>query len=239
MEFELHEDGAGRWFVSPLLMTDTGPAHAFGALPSAGAPPPRPESVLLSIGCGEAVPVTLRQVHGTEIHVVENNRGFPRAGDGLVTEHPALAPAVRTSDCVPLLLRDPDTGAVAAVHAGRRGMQAGIIHSAVERMAARGAEPRRLLAAVGPSIGVCCYEVGPEVAASFEPEVLRAGRDDRARLDLWEAARLRLEAAGLSRERIAVARLCTCCNPDLFPSYRRDGTAGRGAPSLIVANGPG
>jgi YfiH family protein len=239
MGFELHEDGAARWFASPLLMTDSGPDHAFGALPSAGLPPPEPESLLLSIGCGEAVPVTLKQVHGTEIHLVEDARGFPRAGDGLVTERPALAPSVRTSDCVPLLLRGPAGGAVAAVHAGRRGMQAGIIRSAVERMAARGAEPRRLLAGVGPSIGACCYEVGPEVAASFEPEVLRAGRNDRARLDLWEAARLRLEAAGLRGERISVAYLCTCCNPDLFPSYRRDGTAGRGTPSLIVVNGPG
>jgi hypothetical protein len=152
-------------------------------------------------------------------------------------------PAVRTADCVPILLVDRRGRAVAAVHAGWRGTAAGIAARAVEGLAAEGIPPGDVLAALGPAILDCCYEVGPEVVealaasvpAGRAPEVSRAVGPGQFRVDLHAANRLQLVASGVPQEAIRQAPWCTRCRPDLFYSYRRQGPA---AGRMMACVGP-
>lgn len=178
----------------------------------------------------------IRQVHGAAVAVFR--RGHPDAAlvpaaDIAITDDPAIALAVQVADCVPILLADRRTGVVAAAHGGWRGTAAGVGEAAVVALGhAFGSRPADLVAAIGPSVGPCCYQVGEEVRQAFA----RAGansahldrwfaRDgaDQLSLDLWRATRDQLEAAGLSPERIHVAGLCTITHRDRFYSYRADG----------------
>lgn len=155
-------------------------------------------------------------------------------GDALVTLRPDVALVVRVADCVPLLMADPRTGAVAAVHAGWRGTAAGIAAAAVRRLQREyGCDPADLVAAIGPAIGACCYQVGPEVREAFRqaghPPAAIDGwftpdEGDRWRLDSWAANRDQLIAAGLSPAHVHVARLCTRTHLDQFYSYRAEGS---------------
>jgi YfiH family protein len=134
-----------------------------------------------------------------------------KPGDGLWADEPGVPLLVLTADCLPIALARRDRSGLAVLHAGWRGLLGGIVEAGVAALGGG-----RISAAVGPAIGPCCYEVGPEVAERFEP-LLRRGRH----LDLWSAAERRLRDAGCaSVERLD---LCTHCNPDLFFSYRRDG----------------
>lgn len=165
-----------------------------------------------------------RQVHGSHVEVRQSSDGRADRpigeADAQVTRSPSLTPLVLVADCVPLVLVTRD--AVAAVHCGWRGVVAGVIDRALEalRGSAEGSEVR---AAIGPGIGVCCYEVGEEVRAAFQ----RAGHDQEVlpagRLDLALAVRRVLECHGVDPHAIAAAGLCTSCNPELFFSHRRDG----------------
>jgi len=151
--------------------------------------------------------------------------------DGLWTEAPGDWVAVSTADCVPLLLVDPEGGRVAAVHSGWRGTDARIAARAVEALVARGSRPERLLAAVGPCIQACCYEVSPELGERFEarfgPQVVDRGAG-RVRLDLARAVRQTLEDAGLRPGQVDVLPHCTACDSERFFSHRRDaGRTGR------------
>ena len=141
-----------------------------------------------------------------------------------MTDVPGLRLAVRTADCVPILLVDTRARAVAAVHAGWRGTARSICAKAVAAMRERfGSRPENVLAAVGPGIGPCCYEVGREVAIQFRdtfPE--RYDLEEKAHLDLPEANRRQLLGAGLLTNHVCLARLCTCCSPREFHSWRRD-----------------
>ncbi|MGZ4381797.1 MAG: polyphenol oxidase family protein [Gaiellaceae bacterium] len=157
-----------------------------------------------------------RQRHSAVVH--RARRGNLPAGDGVWTGSPGEAVLQLTADCVPIAIArmDGERPAVVVLHAGWRGLLAGIVAAGVDALG-----PGPLAAAVGPSIGPCCYEVGPEVAEPFGPDVMR-GRN----LDLWAASERALRAAGV--ERIERIDLCTACNPDLFFSHRRDrGVTGR------------
>ena len=196
----------------------------------------------------------LKQVHGAEVVVARPGRpvastedGWPRA-DVIITDDPTVAVAVQVADCVPLLLADPVTRAVAAVHAGWRGTAAGVARVAVAALQSHfGARPADLLAAIGPSIGPCCYQVGTDVleafrAAGFREDQLREWfRPDadaadlkggnavpreggaRYRLDVPRANAHQLRDAGVDPANIHSCGLCTSCHPSVFPSYRRDG----------------
>jgi polyphenol oxidase len=167
---------------------------------------------------------SLKQIHSGICLYAGDRAGRLGEGDALITDVPGALVAVRTADCIPILLVDTGTRAVAAVHAGWRGTVAHIAARTVEAMAARfGSRPEDLLAAIGPGIGGCCYEVGPEVAVKFReffPE--RAELEGRARVDLPEANRKQLVAAGLSPAKISVAGRCTCCSGGEFYSWRRE-----------------
>lgn len=187
-------------------------------------------------------------------------RASPQA-DGIVSVDPDVALAVQVADCVPLLMADRRTGAVAATHAGWRGAAANIAGAAVRHLVERFAvHPHDLVAAIGPSIGPCCYQVGPDVKAAF---LQRAGalrdveataappqvdtwfrpdpadpRGDRLKLDMWQANHDQLVAAGLLPERIHVARLCTASHVDRFHSYRVEGASAGRLLGVIRSRGP-
>jgi YfiH family protein len=167
----------------------------------------------------------LRQVHSANVHTPEEE--CPE-GDGLVTGRAGDYVAVKTADCVPILLADPRTRAVAALHAGWRGTLAGIARRGVERMAAAfGSRPGDILSVIGPHIGPCCFEVGPEVSVLFRhilPE--RHDLGERTRLDLAEANRLALIEAGLQAGHISPLAPCTACAGTEFHSWRRDRQVG-------------
>jgi YfiH family protein len=185
---------------------------------------------------------TLAQVHGREVVVVRSLAGRRTEADAMVSTNPEIAIAVRAADCVPLLIADAKTGAVAAVHAGWRGTAAGAAQAAVAALEREfGAKPADLVAAIGPSIGPCCYEVGSELvdafAAAGHARYLvdrwfvapppRRGEHDRPklRLDTWGANRDQLIMAGLDEQNIHASGLCTASRSDMFPSYRVEGQA--------------
>jgi polyphenol oxidase len=159
---------------------------------------------------------TLKQIHSAECLAADGRSGVLGEADALLENTPGCLVAVKTADCIPILLADTRRRAVAAVHAGWRGTVGRIAVAAVAAMRERyGTAPADLEAAIGPGIGACCYEVGPEVAAHF-------GLAGRAHLDLVAANRLQLQAAGVPAERIHAANLCTMCNSREFHSFRRD-----------------
>jgi YfiH family protein len=177
----------------------------------------------------------MRQVHGVAVVAAarvdcrpDYREERPEA-DIAIASDASVGLSVRAADCVPLLIADRRSGAIAAVHAGWKGTAAGAAVAAVRALeTACGSEPRDLVAAAGPSIGPCCYEVGPELADSFSghPDAPRwFSSDRRPRLNLWQATRDQLARAGLAAGAIHVCELCTFDHPELFHSYRRDGAA--------------
>lgn len=179
--------------------------------------------------------VEAEQVHGALVAVVSSREaGTVVSGvDALATENPEVWLAVYTADCVPVLVVDPRRPAVAAVHAGWRGIAQGIVLATLRRMGeAFGTDPRRCLVALGPAIGPCCYEVDARVKeamadAPWWGEVTRRTRPGHWALDLRGVVLRQLGAVGVPPDRVEVIPGCTCCRPDIFFSYRRDRVTGR------------
>ena len=159
---------------------------------------------------------SLKQIHSSKVIVADGRRGILEEGDALITSEAGNWIGVRTADCVPILIADPEKRAVAAIHAGWRGTVASIVTQAVERMTHEfGTNPDRLLVAIGPAIGPCCFEVGPEVAQQFH--------SGARTIDLVTANSQQLIDAGVQPDRLDAMRLCTVCNdPGQFHSFRRD-----------------
>jgi purine-nucleoside/S-methyl-5'-thioadenosine phosphorylase / adenosine deaminase len=177
----------------------------------------------------------LQQVHGNRVHPIDSvhDRGRP-IGDGMVTDVPGVVLAIFTADCVPLLMVDAESGIVAALHAGWRGTLASIAGQGVSAMAALGARAHRVSAALGPSIGSCCFEVDAELAERFIANIPAAGaycspgRRGKNYLDLRGILRWQLRAAGLADGSIVDVGPCTRCNSDRFFSRRAAGGAATG-----------
>jgi YfiH family protein len=171
----------------------------------------------------------LKQVHGTVVRPAPWE-GRPE-GDAAVADRPGIVLGIETADCMPVLVADPKRRVVAAAHAGWRGTAAGVARAAVRALVERGSRPEDLVAALGPSIGACCYEVGDELRAAFGPGgdvFFRPGPRGRPHLDVRAANVAQLEAAGVPLDRIHHVDECTSCRADLYHSYRRDGPhAGR------------
>jgi YfiH family protein len=172
----------------------------------------------------------VRQVHSARVVAVSDG-DTPESlaaveADALVTARRSVLLTVWVADCVPVLLAHRGVHCAAAVHAGWRGLAGGIIPAAVgEMLSLFGAEPGSMLAAVGPAIRRCCYEVGDDAAGAVarscgDPGVIEE-KDGKLFADLHEAARLQLVRAGLPPPGIEVVRLCTKCNDGLFYSHRR------------------
>jgi hypothetical protein len=194
----------------------------------------------LSIGCGDEPPLRVHQVHGREVACVEAGKAFDtgRKADALVSRDSQRVISVRTADCVPVLLCSGDGRIVAAVHAGWRGIVAGVIPAAVGQML-QGAST--MLAAIGPCIGSEAFEVGPEVLEAFthvfaDAAPIARTSDGRATVDLRLAARMQLLSSGLRESNIDSTDRCTVTHRDEFFSHRRErGITGRMA-AVIAAN---
>ena len=169
------------------------------------------------------------QVHGAELVRAPGLAPDTRA-DALFTSQPGCAVAIQTADCVPILLALRGGGAVAAVHAGWRGSALRIAQRSVEKLcAALGARPGDWLAAIGPHIGPCCYEVDEPVREAIaQPDAFApAERAGHFMLDLERVTRAQLERAGVSPADISRVGGCTHCDPRRYPSFRRDHTGER------------
>lgn len=189
---------------------------------------------------------TVRQVHGAGVHIVDERvldaEGAPAGtasveADALITRTPGVALGIFVADCLPILIGDPVSRSIAAVHAGWRGTVRGVLGATLGTMRARfGARPRDLRVAIGPGIGPCCFEVGEEVVEALLRHDPGAGgcihRSPRARVDLIEANLRQALAAGVPADRLEAARWCTFCSPGLA-SFRRDRQAAGRMAGLI------
>lgn len=196
-----------------------------------------------SIGCPPHPPLRVHQVHGAAVACVAADKDFDSSckADALVSEDTLRPISVRTADCVPVLLSSGDGRIVAAVHAGWRGIVAGVVDAAIRQMIHRRAIPAEIIAAIGPCIGGDAFEVGNDVAESFEKifgacSVISRSSSEKSRVDLRLAARMQLLSAGVREENIDTTDRCTVTHVDEFFSHRRDrGVTGRMA-ALIAAN---
>jgi hypothetical protein len=168
--------------------------------------------------------ITLRQVHSDRVFDARGLTDRCSEGDALVCDVSGQSIGVRTADCVPILLLDPEHRAVAAVHAGWRGTVEAIAVRTLETMRKFfGTHPAAVDAAIGPSIQVCCYEVGAEVAARFVPLFPEwPAEPGRRTVDLPEGNRRHLVNAGVASTRIHDCGFCTYCQANLFFSFRRE-----------------
>lgn len=187
------------------------------------------ERAARSLGLDPGRVVWMNQVHGADVAVVDEpwgERPAPQA-DAVVTARRGLALAVLTADCTPVLLADPVAGIVAAAHAGRPGMVAGVVPAAVEAMAELGAEPDRIVARTGPAVCGRCYEVPDAMraeVAAVEPAAYAETGWGTPAVDVTAGVHAQLERLGVrDREQSPV---CTIESDDHF-SYRRDGVTGR------------
>lgn len=191
------------------------------------------------------------QVHGATLLVAGGDPGATLAleADALAAEPgTGHAVAVRVADCVPVLVADPASGRVVAAHAGWRGVEAGVVARSVRHLADApgGGRPEGFVAAIGPCIGPCCFEVGSDVgeriARASAPEAIatRSNDGEKMLVDLRVAVRAQLRACGLAGDAIDDVpgrgrEGCTRCNPERFYSYRRDGDASGRLIGVIVA----
>ena len=175
----------------------------------------------------------LTQVHGDAFVIAEGDAPAARPeADALISADRSVALAVRAADCVPLLMADARTGAIAAVHAGWRGTAAKVAPATLRGMEqAFGTRPSDVIAAIGPAIAPCCYEVGPALvdafaAAGHERHLIdrwfQVRRDGRLRLDVPGANRDQLLLAGVPEANVHVAGICTAMHLDVVTSYRAE-----------------
>jgi polyphenol oxidase len=225
-------------------------AWALGSARNSGDPVAW-RQVAEALGVDPAYLVRARQVHGASVVVLRAGDVLPPGtsddlpeADILVSDDSRLGLAVQSADCVGLLIADRRTGAVAAAHAGWRGLAARVPMVAVQALAREfGSRPADLVAAIGPSISAARYEVGEDVRQRFvasgcsSDQLTRwfgvGGRPAHWYFDGWRSARDLLEAAGLPAAQVHAAQLCTASHPEALCSYRRDGTrAGRMAGAI-------
>ena len=263
MSFVTHEQQSLVWLASPLL---GGVRHGFSTRRGGVSPAPwdtlnlgpgrgdAPENVeenyrrfFAALDMDSAYPVLSRQVHRDDVRLctaADAGKGLIRDrdydADALITAEKGLPLVVFSADCGIMLLYDPVHHAAGAVHAGWRGCAAGILEKTVQAMADTfGSDPAAMVAAVGPSIGPCCFETDDDV-----PEAMNAAlgaeaapylerRGIKWHVDLAGLNRQWLLRAGLAPEHIDVCGLCTACRPDLFWSHRRLGRA-RGSMAAMI-----
>ena len=264
MSFVNHEQNGLFWLTSPLL---DGVRHGFSTRRGGVSPAPL-DTLNLRFGCGDtpehlaenyrrllgavemdpARAVLSLQVHRDDVRLctsADAGKGLMRErdyeADALITGEKGLPLVVFSADCGTVLLHDPAAGCVGAVHAGWRGCAAGIVEKTVREMARLlGARPERILAALGPCIGKCCFETDsdvPEAMASSalgaEAEPCLERRGAKYHVDLAGLIRQWLLRAGVLPEHIEVCGLCTACRPDLFWSHRKMGEA-RGVQAAMI-----
>jgi purine-nucleoside/S-methyl-5'-thioadenosine phosphorylase / adenosine deaminase len=192
-----------------------------------------------------SVVASVNQVHGAAVRLVTraNASERPRA-DGMVTAESGIVLAIFTADCVPILMHDPLRRIVGALHAGWRGILAGIVEAGIDAMRSRGADAQDLRVALGPSIGACCFEVDADLAARFARRMPGAvgrtceGRPGKAYLDLRGIVRLQLVRFGVDAAHIAIVGPCTRCASDRYFSRRGAGNSTTGLQMSFIGLAP-
>jgi len=239
-------------FIRSQLLADHGVTALF-TLRHGGISPPPFDQQNFGIGLGDeehhieqnlnnlihtaslpGAPHQSDQIHGVDILQCSGaGRMHDQQADILITTQRGVALAVRTADCLPILLADPQAGVIAAVHAGWRGSANNIVQRAVRAMIQHGAEQEQLLAWLAPCIGPCCFAIGADTAKALQQSVDGTATwltctTGGMHADLHEINRLQLRDAGISNTRIEINRACTVCDAARFFSFRRDhGMTGR------------
>ena len=185
--------------------------------------------VLSSAGMQNNKVVYLNQVHGDSLYLVDDNNYnsiIGLSGDALLTKSKGIAIGVFTADCVPIILADRCQKIVAVAHAGWKGTQLEIVSKVLNYMIQEmGSKPENIFAAIGPSIGKCCFEVKKDVAEMFNYKIENQGK---FYVDLWKENIKQIIDMGVPENNIDCENLCTKCGSELFFSYRRDnGATGR------------
>lgn len=194
--------------------------------------------------------VAAEQIHGVNVKIVsEKDKGLGMADrssaipacDGMLTKDTVSLMAFY-ADCVPLYFFSPQSGLVGIAHAGWQGTVNNIVSSVLAVIRAAGGSPEDCLAAVGPCIGPCCYEVGEDVAAIFrenfnDPGILLKISSEKYKLDLVKTNLALLLKEGIRPENISTANICTACHPEWFYSYRKEGCTGRMAAIITKRKG--
>ena len=195
------------------------------------------QQICQAVGILPEQTVSCRQVHGTRILTInKNNRQQIMAqADGLITGEPNIYLLLRFADCTPLIFYDPIGNTVGLTHAGWRGTMQNAAGATVTAMINQlGCRPENIMAVIGPSIGPCCYEVGPDVISASRESftnstgllIGRNGNNNHAHFDMWEANRRQLAASNVGQ--IIQAQICTACHTDEFFSHRAEkGRTGR------------
>ncbi len=162
------------------------------------------------------------QIHSGNVRVVSQPGNYPDC-DAMITNQHRVFLCVSVADCVPIFLFDEKKMVVAGIHAGWRGTKAGIVSNTINLMKNEfGSDPAKIIAFIGPSASLCCYEVGEEVASQFEPKFV-SRRDGKTFLEIKSANAAELIRSGVLASSIEVSPLCTISETDLLHSYRRDG----------------
>ena len=220
----------GGYYLTSNLLESVGFEHGFFTRRWHGRGPDE-LATYLSAGITVHRP---QQVHGkTVLDAQQADRAPWPEADGLVSDRGSQSLWVCGADCTPVLLADPDSGHVAACHAGWRGVACGVLQQAIERLEDRGGDRAQFVAALGPAVSGARYQVQHSVADQVVAAVTSTPQHreqfvhpdpdrDRCRLDLRAAATVQLQELGLTIERISACPLCTVSEPELFHSWRRD-----------------
>ena len=200
------------------------------------------------MGCGENDFVVTKQVHGRLVHLAQDADRYIVGGDkriecdGFVTNIKGLPIMIYIADCVPVLMYDPAAGVIAAEHCGWKSSVQDMLGAAVEKMCSLGAKPESIRAAIGASIGKCCFECDDDVPAAVEKYLggdteglLEKRENGKTHVDLRGANARRLMQLGIPAEKIDVSDECTMCLPEQYWSHRRtDGVRGSMAAAIVL-----
>lgn len=196
---------------------------------------------IIKLGLSPSSFILGEQVHGAQVEFVENSAKHLLSGiDGLLTQKQQVTLGVVTADCVPVLVFDPKKNIVGAVHAGYKGILAGIIEHMLHAFQINGSSMSDILVGIGPTIGSCCYNVPKErvdmFTKSLKPEIVYEERDGKYFLKLQEIIKQLLQKEGVKKQNIEIIDLCTKDHLDTFFSYRGEGKETYGEFVSVIAN---
>ena len=168
-----------------------------------------------------------KQVHSYHVQIC-TTPGELADTDTVISHSTDIVLSIQVADCIPLFILDKNSKMFGLIHAGWRGTAKGIVGKTMSEFKRINEQTRDMIVLIGPSIKQCCFEIGPEVAKEFSKDFLIQGKGDRSFLDLQGVVKTQLLNAGINSENIIDLNECTCCQPDKYYSYRRDGKrAGR------------
>jgi YfiH family protein len=228
-DFVLHQTQGIKWLSFPALDAHSSIIHGFLLKNQSLLPDIKTKQVdefLKGIDSRERKPVSLSQMHQDECVIVTSEDRLKRRykGDALLTNRDDVLVCVEVADCLPIFLPEERKKTIGLVHAGWRGTLLGIARRSIQRAKRRlGCHPGQFTVLFGPCIGTCCYQVSEDAGILFDEECIRPCAEGGLMLDLIRANMKQLVDCGVKEDRIFVTDRCTCCDAELFCSYRREG----------------